>query len=582
MENPNNKSLEELRSDYSERILQSDSQKTLIVAGPGTGKTFTFRKALENAGGRGLALTFINNLVRDLDIALSDIADAHTFHGFCKNLLHHMAVEGLTNRFHYYPQLYEICVRDLSILLDTNITVEDIEKWFHTLDNSQQLLSEVLRIGNYYDAVSHTDSVYRVLEHLKSHPDSIPSYPLIVVDEYQDFSLLETEFLDTLSTGNRVLVAGDDDQALYAFKHASPDFIRRIALDSEFEVFHLPFCSRCTQVIVDAVVDVIGQARSRGMLCNRLEKPFECYVPDKAADSKVYPSIIHANCSVERGNAPYMGRYVSSQVSRISEEDIQVSRREGYPTVLVIGPAPFPKRVYDELDASFADVEFRKAPKMSVSIIDGYRCLSENEQSRLGWRIILTCDPIAEDAGLIRAALSNSGELSTTLPLEYRERHLTVARLLGKLLRSEQLTEEETALIESSTELQMDELLELFLSSSSSENDTEEFATLSPSNELNPVPQIICTSLTGAKGLSACHVFIVGLNNGHFPRSPDAITDAEVCQLLVALSRTRKQCHLVSCRSFGSASLRTSAFLEWIDARCTTVNVNATYFRGLN
>jgi hypothetical protein len=62
--------------------------------------------------------------------------------------------------------------------------------------------------------------VHRVLTHLADNEDAIPSYPLIVVDEYQDFSLLETSFLRLLAEKSKVLVAGDDDQALYAFKNA--------------------------------------------------------------------------------------------------------------------------------------------------------------------------------------------------------------------------------------------------------------------------------------------------------------------------------------------------------------------------
>jgi hypothetical protein len=55
-------------------ILDSDARKKLIVAGPGTGKTYTFKAALERAGG-GVALTFIRALVRDLRIALAETAE---------------------------------------------------------------------------------------------------------------------------------------------------------------------------------------------------------------------------------------------------------------------------------------------------------------------------------------------------------------------------------------------------------------------------------------------------------------------------------------------------------------------------
>ena len=72
------------RTDATNAIIESAFEKKLIVAGPGTGKTFTFRRALEECGGRGLALTFIRNLVADLRAELEDIADVYTFHGFCK------------------------------------------------------------------------------------------------------------------------------------------------------------------------------------------------------------------------------------------------------------------------------------------------------------------------------------------------------------------------------------------------------------------------------------------------------------------------------------------------------------------
>ena len=78
-------------------------------------------------------------------------------------------------------------------------------------------------------------------------------------------------------------------------------------------------------------------------------------------------------------------------------------------------------------------------------------------------------------------------------------------------------------------------------------------------------PSIICTTLVGAKGLSAEHVFIVGMNNGVFPRDPGAVTDDEICELIVGLSRTRQACHLVSCGMWaGPPFERPSCFFEWL------------------
>ncbi|MGH3426539.1 MAG: hypothetical protein ACRDQZ_03025, partial [Mycobacteriales bacterium] len=92
-------------------------------------------------------------------------------------------------------------------------------------------------------------------------------------------------------------------------------------------------------------------------------------------------------------------------------------------------------------------------------------------------------------------------------------------------------------------------------------------------------PTIICSTMVSAKGLSAEHVFIVGFNNRHFPRNANAITDYEVCCLAVALSRTRKQCHVVSCSRWKGEPRRVSTFLGWLNTPMETVTRNAAYWR---
>jgi hypothetical protein len=107
------------RAAASEAIVNSEADKRLIVAGPGTGKTYTFKEALSKAildsgtAEKGLALTFIRNLVADLAEALSDVADVFTFHGFCKHLMHRHAVAGLQEGWDYYSGLIEVIWRPI-------------------------------------------------------------------------------------------------------------------------------------------------------------------------------------------------------------------------------------------------------------------------------------------------------------------------------------------------------------------------------------------------------------------------------------------------------------------------------------
>jgi superfamily II DNA or RNA helicase len=72
MSGPDLEEIERLRWEATEAVVNSGADKRLIVAGPGTGKTYTFKKALAKAivdsgrADKGLALTFIRNLVADL------------------------------------------------------------------------------------------------------------------------------------------------------------------------------------------------------------------------------------------------------------------------------------------------------------------------------------------------------------------------------------------------------------------------------------------------------------------------------------------------------------------------------------
>lgn len=237
--------LTEERAAASDAIVNSAATKRLMVSGPGTGKSFTFRKALAKAieeagGGKGLALTFIRNLVADLEKDLGDLADVFTFHGYCKYLMHSHDVAGLAAG-DYHPPLLELVVEDAKLTDGRTLTADEINEHLHNLDTSDDVIHVALTRADYYSAVSHNDVVYRVLRHFESSPETIPEYPLVVVDEFQDFSLLETKFIELLGSKSPVLIAGDDDQALYVnLKYASPDFIREIATDGTHETFELP------------------------------------------------------------------------------------------------------------------------------------------------------------------------------------------------------------------------------------------------------------------------------------------------------------------------------------------------------
>jgi len=69
------------RQTYLDKILNSTAAKKIVVAGPGTGKTYLFKRMLQGKK-KSLTLTFINSLVEDLSLDLYCMSEVRTLHSF--------------------------------------------------------------------------------------------------------------------------------------------------------------------------------------------------------------------------------------------------------------------------------------------------------------------------------------------------------------------------------------------------------------------------------------------------------------------------------------------------------------------
>jgi superfamily I DNA/RNA helicase len=99
-------------------------------------------------------------------------------------------------------------------------------------------------------------------------------YDLVLVDEFQDFNKLESDFIGLLGNASPVLIVGDDDQALYSqLKGASYDFIRTLHQSGDYECFALPFCMHCPKAVVDAINAIVERAQQLHLLQGRIAKP---------------------------------------------------------------------------------------------------------------------------------------------------------------------------------------------------------------------------------------------------------------------------------------------------------------------
>jgi superfamily I DNA/RNA helicase len=472
-----------------------------------------------------------------LEKALSGLCKASTLHGYCQSLLRGSAKlrSGLTKEFVCQPEMASL-IKD-----DWTYSGHGDSPPFVGLMRAFAPEAKVqfyFERANYYDAVDFDDSVYRTAVALKSNPANIPKFDLVLIDEYQDFNSMEAELIESLATQSPIVVAGDDDQALYSqLRGANWEHIRALHNAREYEVFELPFCMRCPEVIVSAVNDILLQARKLDKLAGRIKKPYKHFAPVKGEDSRRYPRIQLISTSVQRKNANYFGRFIDEVISEIPQEEIEEANLKGEPVVLIVGSKQYLRQVEQHLTQAGRTIQSRSEHEHALTAERGLELLKKNPKSNLGWRIILE----VRKKGAAIAAVRDAGTkrpLHEIIPEEFKNGIL-------------------------------DEV-ENFSVPKEKVDERKEVKGLT----------IKLASFEGAKGLSAQHVFLIGLHTGDLPHDEQDIQDIEICKFLVGLTRTKKRCHLLWTKCFGDQWKEPSIFLKWIsDERYEPFLVDKNYWK---
>lgn len=100
--------------------------------------------------------------------------------------------------------------------------------------------------------------------HLLANPGSpasvMATYGEVIVDEFQDINTLDFELIRILAESKSLVVVGDDDQAIYAFRGCSPDYIinldERIGRKGELHILKTNY--RCPRNVVEIANKLIA------------------------------------------------------------------------------------------------------------------------------------------------------------------------------------------------------------------------------------------------------------------------------------------------------------------------------------
>ena len=281
--------------------------QVLVVAGAGSGKTrvLTNRIAWLIAArgahpGSILAITFTNKAAAEMRERVTDLVGGvarimwvSTFHSACVRILRREATRfGYTSSFTVYDatdsrRLMTLVCRDMG--LDTKkVNPRAILNWVSNLKN--ELVDHEAAVGRastrteeqYAEAYGHYqrrlkaanamdfDDLIMVTVHLlQAFPDVAESYRRrfrhILVDEYQDTNHAQYMLVRELSDEDTdLMVVGDSDQSIYAFRGAS---IRNILeFEQDFpaaDTIRLEQNYRSTQTILNAANAVISRNDGR-------------------------------------------------------------------------------------------------------------------------------------------------------------------------------------------------------------------------------------------------------------------------------------------------------------------------------
>lgn len=272
----------------------------LLLAGPGSGKTFTVTKRILYLLERGvppeeiLVITFSKDAALSMQQRFRQMAGQFfpvhfgTFH----SVFYHILLEsGEFRSLKLIPDsrkkylmisVLKRYSRSTELSEDASRILAAISLYKNTADGERALLTvpaewrehfreitaaytEALRAEKAVDFDDMLFECRRLLEEdARVRSSWQKRFRFILIDEFQDCNPVQYEVIRLLAGKPYNLFAvGDDDQSIYSFRGASPDILRRFQEDFQARQLLLDVNYRCAGEIVRASLAVIGENRNR-------------------------------------------------------------------------------------------------------------------------------------------------------------------------------------------------------------------------------------------------------------------------------------------------------------------------------
>jgi DNA helicase II / ATP-dependent DNA helicase PcrA len=270
----------------------------LIIAGAGSGKTGVVTNRIANMLNHGipqsqiLALTFTNKAAREMEERVKHITGKKlsnitisTFHAFgvkiLRDKIHYL---GFRPNFSIYdPTDKNSCIKEAAREIGLKYEWAELNElsnifsglktgmipWDTNNELHRPLFNEYNEHLKLYNAVDFDDLIVKPKELFETFPEVLDEYQnkyrYIMVDEFQDTSILQYNFVKLIADKYRnICVVGDDDQSIYSWRGANYENLLLFEKDfSELKEIKLERNYRSTGVILDAANAVIKNNTNR-------------------------------------------------------------------------------------------------------------------------------------------------------------------------------------------------------------------------------------------------------------------------------------------------------------------------------
>ncbi len=279
------------------QAIEFDGKNLLIIAGPGTGKTYVLTNRIKFLVKQKhiktseiLAITFSRQAANEIKQRLETQLDDEKTENLKISTFHALGFDIIKS---IYPDFVIITEKDKHDILKElavetkkiHTIVKEISLFKNTLTHSDDDI-EFFDIFDQYNLyleknklLDFDDLIYKINENYIQNAGLTDKYHYILIDEFQDINNCQYQFVKLLANEQSKLFAiGDPNQSIYAFRGSDTDIINKYISDFEPQIINLKKSYRCTDTILKASQNIIGDNNTligldKGLKINISEHP---------------------------------------------------------------------------------------------------------------------------------------------------------------------------------------------------------------------------------------------------------------------------------------------------------------------